>query len=66
MFTVGKLQLYDLPEVSSFCALLFFRSASPQPSASAIMGDGTPSFLTKEPAKVELFLNKRVEQAINY
>ena len=43
-----------------------FRPASPRPSASAIIGDGTPSFLTKETTKIELYLNKRVEQAINY
>jgi hypothetical protein len=66
MFTVGKHQLYNLPEISSFCSILIFRPASPLPSASAIIGDGTTSFLTKETTKTELYLNKRVEQAINY
>ena len=63
---MGKHQLDNLPEISSFCFLLIFRPASPRPSASAIIGDGTPSFLTKETTKIELNLNKRVEQAINF
>ena len=63
---MGKHQLHNLPEISSLYFLLIFRRASSRPIASAIIGDGTPSFLTKETAKIELFLNKRVEQAINY